>query len=669
LYSPYQGSVYCFVCRLFSSKECKFSSGSGYSDWKHAATRIAEHENNADHGRCMLIYCSRHKTAGRLDSALAIQFETEQNYWRNVLQRVVAVVRFLCARGLPFRGDNEIIGSQKNGTYLGILELISEFDPFLKEHIRLHGNAGKGNPSYLSATICDEFVTVMGSHVMAKIIGELKSAKYYSISVDSTPDISHIDQLSVTVRYVLDGKPIERFLEFVPIFGHSGETLCNVVVDFLTAKGISLDDCRGQSYDNASNMAGKYNGLQAKLKEQNPLIVYVPCAGHSLNLVGNLAAACCEKSTSFFGFVQRIYSFFAVSTHRWTVLTTALGPRLVVKRLIDTRWSARRDAVHALFEGYNEVKEALSKLADDMEQSAETRLEASTHCKTMDKLETAILLAFWHDILNRFNEVSKAMQKSDVLLSTVVKLFKSLLSFVDDIREQFTEFESQAKSRLPNSDYSDTNRRVRKRSTRITLFDGPAVETAMDSRTTFRVSTFLPVVDSLKTELERRGQAYTEIHERFGFLIDRNLKDLSHEFFSAKCQALALTYKDDLVADDLVSELSQFRHYCHSHADNEIEALGAAEQYSLLKADGVESVFPNVEVALRIYLSLMVSNCTGERSFSRLKLLKTPHRSTMSQDRLNCCALMSIENDILQQIDFTDIITEFASLKSRKTLV
>src|SRR6218665_2101079 len=41
--------------------------------------------------------------------------------------------------------------------------------------------------------------------------------------------------------------------------------------------------------------------------------------------------------------------------------------------------------------------------------------------------------------------------------------------------------------------------------------------------------------------------------------------------------------------------------------------------------------------------------------------MKTPHWSTMSQDRLNCCALMSIENDILREIDFTGIITEFAS--------
>jgi len=94
--------------------------------------------------------------------------------------------------------------------------------------------------------------------------------------------------------------------------------------------------------------------------------------------------------------------------------------------------------VHALFEGYNGIKEALSKLADDYEQMAETRLEAYTHAQDHGQLETAILLALWHYILNRVNEVSKAMQKSDVLLSTVTKLFKSLICYVDDIREQFT---------------------------------------------------------------------------------------------------------------------------------------------------------------------------------------------------------------------------------------
>jgi len=96
---------------------------------------------------------------------------------------------------------------------------------------------------------------------------------------------------------------------------------------------------------------------------------------------------------------------------------------------------------------------------------AETRSEASTHAQDHGQLETAILLALWHYILNRFNEVSKAMQKSDVLLSTVIKL--SSLSYVMWITFESSLYESNARSRLPDSDYSDANRRVRKRCTQI----------------------------------------------------------------------------------------------------------------------------------------------------------------------------------------------------------
>ena len=43
-------------------------------------------------------------------------------------------------------------------------------------------------------------------------------------------------------------------------------------------------------YNNASNMAGRYSGLQARHKTVNPVAVFVLCAGYSLNLVGVKAA-------------------------------------------------------------------------------------------------------------------------------------------------------------------------------------------------------------------------------------------------------------------------------------------------------------------------------------------------------------------------------------------
>ena len=47
-----------------------------------------------------------------------------------------------------------------------------------------------------------------------------------------------------------------------------------------------------------------------------------------------------------------------------------------------------------------------------------------------------------------------------------------------------------------------------------------------------------------------------------------------------------------------------------------------SQQAILLHDEGLSDTFPNVNVAFRIYLSMMVTNCSGERSFSKLALIK-----------------------------------------------
>ena len=70
-------------------------------------------------------------------------------------------------------------------------------------------------------------------------------------------------------------------------------------------------DCRGQGYDNCTNMAGVYNGAQAIVTKLNNLAFYSNCAAHSLNLCGVNAAECCEEVITFFGILQKTYNFFS----------------------------------------------------------------------------------------------------------------------------------------------------------------------------------------------------------------------------------------------------------------------------------------------------------------------------------------------------------------------
>jgi len=80
----------------------------------------------------------------------------------------------------------------------------------------------------------------------------------------------------------------------------------------------------------------------------------------------------------------------------------------------------------------------------------------------------------------------------------------------------------------------------------------------------------------------------------------------------------------------------------------------------------MQDTFSNVAIAFRIYLILMTTNCSAERSFSKLKLIESWLRTAMAQERLINLAIMSIELDVLRCIDFADIISNFAAAQSRK---
>jgi len=62
----------------------------------------------------------------------------------------------------------------------------------------------------------------------------------------------------------------------------------------------------------------------------------------------------------------------------------------------------------------------------------------------------------------------------------------------------------------------------------------------------------------------------------------------------------------------------------------------------------------------------MVTNCSGERSFLKLKNIKNDLRLTMYQYRLNRLTLMSLDHEVLREIELTELINNFAKLKARK---
>jgi hypothetical protein len=90
------------------------------------------------------------------------------------------------------------------------------------------------------------------------------------------------------------------------------------------------------------------------------------------------------------------------------------------------------------------------------------------------------------------------------------------------------------------------------------------------------------------------------------------------------------------------------------------------EVYNHLFKTGLETLYPNTIIVLKILLTTPVTVAGGERSFSKLKLIKTYLRSRLSQEKLNSLAILAIESELASTIDYDNMIDDFAKTKCRR---
>ena len=93
------------------------------------------------------------------------------------------------------------------------------------------------------------------------------------------------------------------------------------------------------------------------------------------------------------------------------------------------------------------------------------------------------------------------------------------------------------------------------------------------------------------------------------------------------------------------------------------------ELLQYLTENNLKEIYPNIYIVIRILLTVPVSTASAERSFSKLKLIKSYLRSTMGQERLSALAVLSIEADIwrlLRWITNNLLKSSVPKVKSRK---
>lgn len=95
---------------------------------------------------------------------------------------------------------------------------------------------------------------------------------------------------------------------------------------------------------------------------------------------------------------------------------------------------------------------------------------------------------------------------------------------------------------------------------------------------------------------------------------------------------------------------------------------GAVPLYQFFMENNLQCTFSETVKLLKILITTPMTSAESERCFSTLKRIKTFLRNTMSQERLNAIAMLSMEKKIVKDMpNFNSkVIDRFATQKERR---
>uniref|UniRef100_H3B124 DUF4371 domain-containing protein n=1 Tax=Latimeria chalumnae TaxID=7897 RepID=H3B124_LATCH len=639
-YSAAMGSVFYLPCRHFATQ---------------STIRPGEHFGNRTFIECGFRKCkgfnnllkqqalsSRHKTASLAwqdyikikTNSLACVADPLVSSRRAVIaenrQHVETLLKvsMLCGRqGIAFRGHDETHSSSNKGNYIEVLEPVASTQPSLFN--RLTSRYGH----YTSHQYPNDLIRSAAEVLRESIVEEVRQAKYFSVLVDETKDMSKQEQSCLLLCYHRKGIIRERACGCFHMENLNAQSASNLTIQELySISSLIVARC----YDGASVLSGH---------GQIPHAIYVHCHDHRLNLV---IADTCSSITQ----CQELYIFFSSSYKHHKLFVKAqqeLDQRVLeLRRLCETLWSCRYNSLRTLHASYSTIVETLEAISI---QTARWIIRAIPFLLRLLVLERTFKI---------LNSASEELQNKDLNLSSALKkrdhLKANRRSFRDKAENMAKELEVPIPSQtvaivdLQQCKKTTRSQRTNKISSKLAQF---FVSGTLGQSANF----YSPVLDRILAELDRQDSPLTPV-----LLSALTAYNPNSESF--------LDYnKLKLIADHHASTGTNF-----DSLDAEVEAakmhVAPQKLTSVFEFRNVMNELPRAYQSLLsiidIVLSLSVSTASNERYFSVLKRVKDCLRSTMADGCLSDLLLLASECEAAKDLDVNKAIDYFAKLRPQR---
>ncbi|XP_050296345.1 uncharacterized protein LOC126736159 [Anthonomus grandis grandis] len=339
------------------------------------------------------------------------------------------------------------------------------------------------------------------------------------------------------------------------------------------------------------------------------------------------------KVRVFFNNLSAIPAFFSNSSHRCDVLQEITHRKL--PRVATTRWNYNIRTVNTVYEDREELIEVFQEIEQKCEKSV-TSNEASGLRKALEDPEFLFWLTLFHKIMPHVDILYNQLQsksKDSVSLQKDLSIFESSIAKIrndtDNIKANVElNFESVKRRR------TDDNLR--------SIIAKEVCDT---------------VVTQAKDRFSYRG------HLQAANLFDKEAYPKYNKTFPVDILDNVVTFYPMLCKIRLRTEPEVI----YSRPDFS-QNIGAMNLLSFILENNLGETFAETIKLLNIIVTTPMTTAEADRNFSTLKRIKSFLRSTMLNERLNALAMMSINRNLVMEINNFDekVMERFINMKDRR---
>lgn len=658
-YSKSIDAVFCYACRQFgqfhkTNKVDPAFVGTGFSNWKMALQTgrgICRHDTSQGHLSAMSAWTDklqRMKTNTEVSNLLTKSVLEMRRYY---VTSLIEAVKYLVESEMPLRGTWSNLERVEDGNFSKLFQLFVRKDDKLKQCLGSIPSYAK----YTSPQIQNELIAVMADVLREEIVEEVNSAQFFTLFIDGTKDKHHREVVSIAVRYIRSGVPVESVLAFETCENLDAKSISELVLAALERYRIDVKKMICQCYDGANVMRGKHGGVQHYIQQSlGRTLYYVHCFNHRLHLVVIDVIDAIQMVGHFFEQIKMIYDFF----QRYKVKQIYEGTQL--KRLISTRWAGHFKATVAVLKNYREVIAALREIKSHAGRKfdADTKVLADGILRSITTTEFVFMMISLHDLLEIIVPADQALQSRTIGYGGAMDVINAVTQSIKDLREtdKFDEFFQKAEQLLQTEMTDSTHPRpVRNR--RSSLHSGSILTERVGERSDLKTelkSAYFQAIDVMLLEMDRRFSDNSDVL----FALST-----ASELDEKKLEAL----KPAGIKIPSSSELVVAKRYIDDAKVKFVQNGGKETEFNVLQTiSKMKEVFEDTVLMLEAVDTFGCSTAICEASFSCLSRIGTLSRFSMSSQRLRDLSFLAFESKRLEKIDENKILRKFNDDKQRR---